>query len=169
MRALAVSLNERPIGRLELLPDGRSTRLLFFDDYRNAALRPLLGQQFKSFHREYRQPSRLHPFFAHLLPEGALASILRTSAKLSPRQEWELLELLGHDLPGAVGLSPVLEDALEQPALEPKIDLRHTDPPTRATVPPEKWRFSLSGVQLKFSMSWFHDRLAMPADTIGGK
>jgi serine/threonine-protein kinase HipA len=31
------------------------------------------------------------------------------------------------------------------------------------------WRFSLSGVQLKLSMSWFNDRLAMPADTIDGK
>ena len=169
MRALTVSLNQLLIGRLELQPDGHSTRLVLFDDYRNAARRPLLGQQFKSFHREYRQPSRLLTFFAHLLPEGALASILRASARIDARQDWQLLELLGRDLPGAVKLSPALDDELELPGAEPSLDLRRIDPPTRATVPPELWRFSISGVQLKFSMSWFDDRLAMPADTMDGK
>lgn len=169
MPALAVSLGGLLIGRLELQPDGHSTRLFFYEDYRQAARRPLLGQQFKSFHREYRQPSRLLPFFAHLLPEGALGSILRASAKLDARQDWQLLERLGRDLPGAVVLSPVLTDEFEPARPQQPVDTRRADPPTRATVSPEKWQFSLSGVQLKFSMSWFQDRLAMPADTIDGK
>lgn len=169
MPALNVSLGGLSIGRLELQPDGRSTRLLFYDDYRQAARRPLLGQQFKAFHREYPQPSRLHPFFAHLLPEGALSSILRASARLDPTQDWQLLERLGRDLPGAVGLSSALDEPVESPRPAPAGDDRGADPPTRATVPPEKWRFSLSGVQLKFSMSWFHERLAMPADTTDGR
>lgn len=170
MAALTVTLGEQSIGRLEQLPDGHSTRLILFDDYRTAARRPLLGQQFKSFHREYRQPSRLLTFFSHLLPEGALADILRSAAKLDVRQDWQLLELLGRDLPGAVGLFPTPDDDSLRPAVgEPVVDVRRADPPVRATVPPERWRFSLSGVQLKLSMSWFNDRLAMPADTIDGK
>ena len=174
MAAFVISLGETQIGRLELLQDGRSTRLVLFEDYRRAECRPLLGQQFKSFHREYRQPSRLLNFFAHLLPEGALGNILRASAKLDQRQTWPLLELLGRDLPGAVRLLPPLDDGDDDDAARvtstaEHLDARRIDPPTRATVPPEMWRFSLSGVQLKVSMSWFDDRLAMPAETIDGK
>lgn len=169
MPAFSVSLCDASIGRLELLPDGYSTRLLFFDDYRNAARRPLLGQQFKSFHREYRQPSRLLNFFTHLLPEGALAGILRRAVKLSERQDWQLLEFVGRDLPGAIRLVPVPDDDTDPARPEPEVDLRRADPPTRPTVPPEQWHFSLSGVQLKFSMSWLNERLTLPADTINGK
>lgn len=169
MEAFLVSLGDVQIGRLEMLPDQRSTRLTFYEDYRQAPRRPLLGQQFKSFHQEYRQPSRLLTFFAHLLPEGALGGILRASAKLDERQTWPLLGLLGNDLPGAVRLSPALNEDSEAATVEPRVESRQADPPTRATVPPEMWRFSLSGVQLKLSMSWFDDRLAMPAATIDGK
>jgi len=169
MEAFLVSLGDVQIGRLEILPDQRSTMLTFYEDYRQAPLRPLLGQQFKSFHREYRQPSRLLTFFAHLLPEGALGGILRAAAKLDERQNWPLLRLLGNDLPGAVRLSPALNEDSEAVTVEPRVEAREADPPTRATVPPEMWRFSLSGVQLKLSMSWFNDRLAMPAATIDGK
>ena len=169
MEAFLVSLGDVQIGRLEILPDQRSTMLTFYEDYRQAPIRPLLGQQFKSFHREYRQPSRLLTFFAHLLPEGALGGILRAAAKLDERQNWPLLRLLGNDLPGAVRLSPALNEDSEAVTVEPRVESREADPPTRATVPPEMWRFSLSGVQLKLSMSWFNDRLAMPAATIDGK
>lgn len=169
MPSLAVSLGELQLGRLELLPNGLGTRLVLYDDYRRAARRPLLSQQFKSFHSEYRQPFRLLPFFAHLLPEGALATILRSAARLDARQDWQLLTLLGRDLPGAVRLSPTLDEESEPTPVEMVVDPERADPPTRTTVPPERWRFSLSGVQLKFSMSWFDDRLAMPADTVDGK
>lgn len=135
MGAFLVSLGDVQIGRLELLPDQRGTRLTFYEDYRQAPRRPLLGQQFKSFHREYRQPSRLLTFFAHLLPEGALGSILRASAKLDERQTWPLLELLGNDLPGAVRLSPALNEDPEAAAVERPVTSRQGDPPTRATMP----------------------------------
>lgn len=171
--AFEVLLGNVSVGRLEQLADGRGTRLRLHSDYRRAAFRPLLGQQFISYREEYRNPSRLIHFFEHLLPEGALRSILVSRERLDGNKDWQLLGLLGRDLPGAVRLIPSLdEDSGEsQPPSTPQRDseLAADDPPTRATVPHEKLRFSLSGVQLKFSMSWINERLAFPADHSDGK
>lgn len=166
--ALEVLLGDSQVGRLELLADGRSTRLVLRPEYRQAAHRPVLSQQFISFRPEYRQPSRMLPFFAHLLPEGALRRIIAAQARLDIKRDWELLSLLGQDLPGAVRLLPALDDAPVPPP--PAVDVG--DPSTTPTVPStpfDRWRFSLSGVQLKFSMSWLNDRLTLPAAGMDGK
>lgn len=87
---------------------------------------------------------RLLPFFANLLPEGHLRAYLAQKAHVNAKRDFPLLWLLGEDLPGAAivshrdGVAITSRDAAEL-ALE------------RAEADPQILKFSLAGVQLKFS------------------
>ena len=87
---------------------------------------------------------RLPPFFSNLLPErdGLLRDYLAQRAGISPEREFPLLWLVGADLPGAV----IAEDSEGQP-LPPPVEKSAT----REANKQEVLRFSLAGVQLKFS------------------
>lgn len=103
---------------------------------------------------------RVPPWFSNLLPEGPLRSYLAEKANVNPDREFFLLAALGADLPGAVVVSPLdappLEDEGEQPPA------KHPDEPTAL-------RFSLAGVQLKFSaIANAAGGLTIPAHGIGG-
>ena len=87
---------------------------------------------------------RLPPFFSNLLPErdGVLRNYLAQRAGISPEREFPLLWLVGADLPGAV----VAEDSEGQPLPPPEEKSE-----TREANKEDVLRFSLAGVQLKFS------------------
>jgi len=86
---------------------------------------------------------RLLPFFSNLLPEGHLRQYLAARAHVNPVRDFPLLWILGQDLPGAVvvrhraGAAIPLYDG----------DLVASDVQNDPTV----LKFSLAGVQLKFS------------------
>jgi serine/threonine-protein kinase HipA len=91
---------------------------------------------------------KLHPVLSNLLPEGALREYLAQALKTHTENEFELFTYLGQDLPGALiatGIEPddvpnyVLNDSARANAVKP-------------LAPKEKKRFSLAGVQMKFSM-----------------
>jgi serine/threonine-protein kinase HipA len=86
---------------------------------------------------------RLPPFFANLLPEGHLRTYLAAHARVNAARDFPLLWLLGEDLPGAViarhhtGIEkPPHGDDIVSPAIRDD---------------PNVLKFSLAGVQLKFS------------------
>jgi serine/threonine-protein kinase HipA len=87
---------------------------------------------------------RLPAFFSNLLPErdGVLRDYLAQRAGISPEREFPLLWLAGADLPGAV----IAEDSEGQPLPPPEEKSE-----TREANKEEVLRFSLAGVQLKFS------------------
>jgi serine/threonine-protein kinase HipA len=101
------------------------------------------------------------PFFANLLPEPdtTLRGIIARRYGINRTRDFPFLEVLGHDLPGAV----VLRDSG---------GARFTGadaPPSGGSMPLERpLRFSLAGVQLKFSASIVGQRLTIPVDGIGG-
>jgi serine/threonine-protein kinase HipA len=105
--------------------------------------------------------TKLHPYFANLLPEGPLRKYLAEHAGVKAVRDFPLLWLLGGDLPGAF----VLRDHDGQPM--PPTD---GDADVAASAPGHPMlRFSLAGVQLKFSAHGTPTRgLTISAGGLGG-
>jgi len=144
---LNVMLNNRRIGTLTRLPDDRV--LFAFDrSYSNDPGRPTLSLSFKD---EFGglvvniKPTRtrLPPFFSNLLPEGAMRDYLAAQANVRPEREFFLIAALGRDLPGA--LHAVSGDGTDIADDDAATDRR------RKKRDNDTLRFSLAGVQLKFS------------------
>jgi serine/threonine-protein kinase HipA len=92
------------------------------------------------------------------LPEGYLRTYLAKRAGVNADRDFPLIWLLGADLPGAVIVSDPLGEPL--PPHEGAIDLPDAVRPLR---------FSLAGVQLKFSAVASRDSgLAIPVEGMGG-
>jgi serine/threonine-protein kinase HipA len=103
------------------------------------------------------------PFFSNLLPEGALRDYLARRAGLKPVREYPLLEALGPDLPGAVAVRPVGEGRGDEDD-DGQDDERDDGAAGRGPL-----RFSLAGVQLKFSaVEKAQGGLTIPASGGGG-
>lgn len=162
---LNVALHGRCIGTITLLPGDR-TLFVFEQDYIDDPGRPTLSLSFKDVAGELiadERPtrSRVPPFFSNLLPEGALRTYLAQKAGINPAREFFLLWVLGRDLPGAVSVSPAEID------LWPPQKALHPSPPENS--PGTVLRFSLAGVQIKFSaVMEAAGGLSIPTDGAGG-
>lgn len=162
---LEVLLYGKPIGTLTRV-GGDRTLFSFNDAYAANEQRPTLGLGFKDetggLITEFRPvQSKVMPFFSNLLPEGPLRSYLAERAGVNEKREFFLLWALGRDLPGAVAVRP--SDAEAWPA-DAGDDAGDT-----AEVKANALRFSLAGVQLKFSA--VRDKkggLTVPASGAGG-
>ncbi len=159
--ALQVKLHGRRIGVINRIAGDRYL-FAFEQDYIEDAQRPTLSLSFKGSDGglvDAYSPTRLRlpPFFSNLLPEGPLRAYLAQRAGVKAEREFFLLAALGADLPGAVTVMPVGGDALEQ-EVEP---IR----PGKAGA----MKFSLAGVQLKFSaIMEASGGLTVPASGDGG-
>lgn len=87
---------------------------------------------------------RVPPFFANMLPEGHLRTYLAERAGVNPEREFFLLAAMGADLPLAVTVTPI-DDNREGYHNGDTTDEGGEEPSGDAL------RFSLAGVQLKFS------------------
>lgn len=120
----------------------------------------MLGQRFEddlTRVRSGRRPFELPAFFANILPEGRFREIVESTLSLPKGDPLALLVALGEDLPGAVTIRPsegTLPDDLRMN--EPLVD--HEEASEQLGL-----RFSLAGVQLKFSVAREGDRLVLPA------
>jgi len=161
IKSLNVFLKGSHIGSISLLPGG-AMFFSFDEEYRQDSNRPTLSQSFLSTTGELmpqsRPSSRLHPFFSNLLPEGPLRDYLVAKNNINPARDIALLQALGEDLPGAITVSPSAGEAHS-----------HAEPDTLSSGK-SLYRFSLAGVQLKFSaLLKPHGGLTLPASGIGGK
>lgn len=163
LNALSVQIHGYPVGVINRLAGDKYVFSLV-EEYINDPKRPTLSLSLKSQDnnlitslRAYR--SRLPPFFANVLPEGHLRTYLAQRANVKPEHEFFLLATLGADLPGALTVTP-LEMNLpiaENPA-------GHDNDFKEAIL-----RFSLAGIQLKFSaILESSGGLTIPANGIGG-
>lgn len=164
MRTLHVFLGETRAGTISLLP-GELTLFSFAEEYLADPHAPVLSQSYfttEGYLRAGTRPTktRLPPWFSNLLPEGRLREYLAELGRINPRREFDLLRLLGADLPGAVR---VLEEGEKIPAE----GTPGTGKRSRSRGP---LRFSLAGVQLKFSAVLGRDGgLTIPASGMGGE
>ncbi len=162
---LDIFLNDRRAGVLTLLSDGRI--LFSFDEsYVADSARPVLSQSYFSADGELLTPTKTYsgkapPFFSNMLPEGHLREYLATRGGIKPTHEFSLLYLLGEDLPGAV-----IAKSAEGFSLPPKKEEENLLKNKEAEQP---LRFSLAGVQLKFSaLMERNGGLTIPATGMGG-
>jgi serine/threonine-protein kinase HipA len=97
------------------------------------------------------------PWFAGLLPEGALRELVLTEMGPGDHDEFDVLTRLGADLPGAVLITP----ETEVPATAGPLKLANADG-LRIPEPQGVVKFSLAGVQLKFAANSDGDRMTLP-------
>lgn len=159
---LNVNLHGERIGTLTNVGGGR-TIFTFCDSYIENESRPTLGL---FFHDELGSPrteflpsrGRVMPFFSNLLPEGHLRKYLADRVGVVNEHEFELLDALGRDMPGAITITPSGKDA--QRTRLAGAGVGHRTP---------EMRFSLSGAQLKLpAVAGEAGNLTIPPDGTGG-
>ncbi len=162
--ALVVNLHDHRIGVINHLA-GDSHIFSFDQEYIDNPQRPTLSLSFKgqtgviASPRPYR--AKLPPFFSNLLPEGHLRTYLAKKANVKPEREFFLLAALGADLPGALTVTPIKVGVDLNEQQSEKTD----DEKRNETI----FRFSLAGVQLKFSaILEASGGLTIPTSGIGG-
>ncbi len=166
LNGLAVRLYGRQIGIITKL-SGERQLFSFEQDYIDDPQRPTLSLSFKSTTggvvTSTRPVSgRVPPFFSNLLPEGPLREYLAKLAGVESEREFFLLAVLGADLPGAVVVEPT--DAKQHAD-----EIREPESSGAVHAPQEALRFSLAGVQLKFSaVMEAAGGLTIPAGGTGG-
>lgn len=162
---LTVKLYGEAIGTITHLGNERSI-FAFRDAYIEASDRPTLGLGFKDQYGDLITDFRpfklkLMPFFSNLLPEGHLRRYLAERAGVHERREFFLIRALGRDLPGAVTV-----ELSEGEAWYPNPDWDEGD---YEKSHENALRFSLAGVQLKFSaIADAVGGLTIPASGVGG-
>jgi serine/threonine-protein kinase HipA len=182
LTVLAVKLHGRRIGVIQRLA-GDKQLFAFEQDYVDDPERSTLSLSFKSqtggLMTSIRPiPRRVPSFFSNLLPEGQLRTYLAGQADVNPEREFFLLAALGADLPGAATVTPLdsaNDDGTPRDGRDDRgaggVDDDNTDDSTtddrrqRGAL-----RFSLAGVQLKFSaMMESSGGLTIPAQGLGGE
>lgn len=161
---LNVLLYGDPIATITNVGNDR-TLFAFMDSYIYDESRPVLGLGFKDslgglLTNFKPTQTKLLPFFSNLLPEETMRNYLAERAGVNPAREFFLLWVLGQDLAGAITLEPADGEALPPNVHQDLNDEMKIETPMR---------FSLAGVQLKFSaVQQANGGLTIPATGQGG-
>lgn len=163
---LQVWIGERRVGAITALGGDRSI-FTFDDDYAKDPQRPTLSLSFKSAtgglildHKSTQ--TRLLPYFSNLLPEGRMRAYLAERAGVKSSREFFLLWALGADLPGATRI-------VSGDGESPPVGAGGSGEASPAARADRALRFSLAGVQLKFSaLAGPNKGLTIPAHGDGG-
>lgn len=173
VRTLQVTLGDVQVGHLTHYPDGKTMFVIgqSYIDYGRS--RPILSLSLARPDDEDATRALLTsekhksawvkapPYFSNLLPEGGLRRRIAAELKIHEDQEFDMLLALGNDLPGAVTLKSV---GTPDHMLDMRPSVHAAD---NSAVPPEL-KFSLGGMQLKFSMLLRGDRFTVPkSDELG--
>ena len=152
---LKLSLHSRLVGYLAGFQNGRNV-LSFANEFKNDPQRPTFSlithpnfpHSEKLMSAPWPKNQRLHPTLSNLLPEGSLRDLISQGLKTHVDNEFQIFSYLGQDLPGALIATPM------EPEEVPKSILSNNE--KAATFKLEnnnrENKFSLAGVQMKFSM-----------------
>ena len=155
INVLKLTLHGRLVGYLAGFHNGRNV-LSFADEFKKDAGRPTFSlitypgfpHSEKLMAEPWVKNQRLHPTLSNLLPEGSLRELIAQGLKVHVDSEFQLFSYLGEDLPGALIAEP----------MEPK-DVPDSVLTTHGKAKAVKFdkttqenKFSLAGVQMKFSM-----------------
>jgi serine/threonine-protein kinase HipA len=155
VNVLKLSLHGRLVGYLAGFQDGRNV-LTFADEYKSDATRPTFSlithpgflRSEKLMAEPWSRNHKLHPTLSNLLPEGALRELIAQGLKVHVDNEFQLFSYLGEDLPGALVAEPV------EPEDIPANLLSAYGKAKAVKLEKTAWenKFSLAGIQMKFSM-----------------
>lgn len=155
LKVLELTLHGRLVGHLVGYGNGRNI-LSFGNEFKEDIHRPTFSlithPKFSRSQQVLAKPwvrrQRLHPTLSNLLPEGALRELVAQSLKVHVDNEFHILSALGDDLPGALVATP-----LDPNDVPPKVLAAYAK--TKIVKFEERQqnnKFSLAGVQMKFSM-----------------
>lgn len=164
---LQLSLHGRLLGYLTGFQHGKNVLHFapeFYTDESRPTLSLLTYPQFphaeKLINKPWQQNQRLHPLLSNLLPEGALRTLIAQGLKVHIDNEFQLFSYLRNDLPGALIAEPVTSDNVPDYVLK---HFRDYQVVAFADLQHEN-RFSLAGVQMKFSMKAQGERYTLTHD-----
>lgn len=163
-RSLNLYLSNLLVGQLTSIPGDRSI-LTLSNAYIADNERPTLGLGFKgrygaiAYTPKPRQ-TRIDPYLSNLLPEGKLREYVAERDGIHPDREFELLRILGEDLPGGLIARLADENELSNIAVSANEQAISRDGPIK---------FSLAGIQMKLSaLKDATGGLTIPASGKGG-
>jgi serine/threonine-protein kinase HipA len=168
---LRVTLHATTVGFLDLAY-GNTTTFRFAPSYLTMADRPVLGRWYEErLSLEFVEKglqNTLPPFFQNWLPEpnSTLREILARKADVPSHRELPLLAVLGEDLSGAAVVRRDEHGEDDEPDERGGIAVG----PSSVDMPPTgALRFSLAGMQLKFSVTQSGTKLTLPVTGDGGR
>ena len=171
INVLRLTLHERLVGHLTGFHDGRNV-LTFADEFKSDATRPTFSlithpefpRSEKLLAEPWSRTQKLHPILSNLLPEGSLRELVAQGLKVHVDNEFHIFSYLGGDLPGALIAEPMEPEEVPASVLSAhgKVKAVKFEKVTRET------KFSLAGVQMKFSMKQQDGRYNLPkGDALG--
>ncbi len=143
------------VGYLAGFKNGRNV-LSIADSFKNNPERPTFSvithPKFPNAPKLMAEPwarnQRLHPVLSNLLPEGSLRELVAQGLKVHIDNEFHLLSYLGADLPGAIEAKPMEPEDVPDYVLNTHGKAKAV----KFTNVTQENKFSLAGVQMKFSM-----------------
>jgi serine/threonine-protein kinase HipA len=152
---LRLTLHGRLVGYLAGFYDGRNV-LSFADQFISDTARPTFSlithpefpHSKKLLAEPWSRTQKLHPTLSNLLPEGALRELIAQILKVQVDQEFHMFSYLGEDLPGALVAEPMEPDDVPASVLSAHGNAKAVKFEKAA----RENKFSLAGVQMKFSM-----------------
>lgn len=152
VEGLRLSLNGQEIGALTHYSGGKNI-FVFSPDYaaltknerQTFTMTQLANEQYLS--QPLISSQRLAPVLSNLLPEGALRDWMAHTLKVHVDNEFPLMAHMGKNLPGALQAEPISAGNVPKWA----IDHREQVEAVQVDVEHSQGKFSLAGVQMKFS------------------
>jgi serine/threonine-protein kinase HipA len=155
VNVLQISIHGVLVGYLVGFKNGRNV-LGIANSFKNDPERPTFSlithPSFPNVTKLMAEPwarnQRLHPVLSNLLPEGSLRELIAQGLKVHVDNEFHILSYLGGDLPGAIEATPMEPEDVPDYVLNThsKAKAIKFDKVTQEN------KFSLAGVQMKFSM-----------------
>ncbi len=153
IRVLKLTLHGKLVGYLAGFQNGRNV-LSFADEFKHNPSRltfslithPNFPHSKKLMSKPWGKNIRLHPVLSNLLPEGALRELIAQGLKTHIDNEFQIFSYLGQDLPGALVATPMEPEDVPESVLTTHgkaIKFENND---------RENKFSLAGIQMKFSM-----------------
>ncbi len=164
VHVLEVLLHGSSVGTLTRVGDDRAL-FAFNRSYIENPARPVVSLGFKDRFGELitafpPTQTRIMPFFSNLLPEGRMRAYLAGRAGVKSVREFFLLWALGEDLPGALAV----RSSGGEPWPSDSSDESYGGGRSESAL-----RFSLAGMQLKFSaVEEARGGFTLPAKGVGG-
>ncbi|OHY72841.1 phosphatidylinositol kinase [Marinobacter sp. AC-23] len=168
---LRLTLHDKLVGYLAGFQGGRNV-LSFAESFRTDTIRPTFSlithpefpRAEKLIAEAWARNQRLHPVLSNLLPEGALRALIAQGLKVHTDNEFHIFSHLGEDLPGALVAEPMKPEDVPESVLGTHGKARAVE--FQKASPGNK--FSLAGVQMKFSMKAIDGRYNLSKDNILG-
>lgn len=160
VNVIKLTLHDELIGYVAGFQNGKNA-LIFADTFSSNPHRstfslithPDFPHANKLMSEPWVQNQRLHPILSNLLPEGALRELITQGLKVHIDNEFHIFTYLGEDLPGAIIATPLEPQDVPDTVLSA---ISEGSKQQAKIVNIEKIerenKFSLAGVQMKFSM-----------------